>query len=172
MEDEDLDRLPMRQFVTVMLAGVLGNVVLGSLYIFFAGLLLKHGVIGSLRESVILPLQLIPQLFSQIAEQVQPGDVTMAESVVTHSEVFLHIGVVQVLALALMMAGYLSHFLAVVNVFPIPALDGGQILMQTIQRVARAQGHPISKRVVYMINSISYALILVGIGVLTVKMIV
>lgn len=69
-------------------------------------------------------------------------------------------GIAQVLALA----GFISVNLAVINLLPIPALDGGRLLIVFVETIRRK---PVSKIAVHMLNTIGILAILALMVVVT-----
>ena len=66
----------------------------------------------------------------------------------------------------LQFAALLSINLAIINILPFPALDGGRILFLIIEKI---KGRPVKKEVEGMIHNIGFALLMILILVVTVK---
>ena len=62
--------------------------------------------------------------------------------------------------------GVISVNLAVVNLIPFPALDGGRFLMTIIEKI---KGSPVPERVEGLVNGLGFALLLVLMALLTVR---
>ena len=69
-------------------------------------------------------------------------------------------GIAQVLALA----GFISINLAVINLFPIPALDGGRLFILAVETLIR---RPASKLAVHLLNMIGITAIILLMIVVT-----
>jgi len=66
----------------------------------------------------------------------------------------------------LQLLALISLNLAVFNVFPIPALDGGRLLFLAIEKL---RGRPINMRTEMVINGVSFFILLILIGAVTIK---
>lgn len=82
-----------------------------------------------------------------------PVDVTGPVGIVYLTKQMSDLG----LAYLLQFAGLLSINLAIINILPIPALDGGRILFVLIEKL---KGSPVSRRVEGMIHQVGFALLL------------
>ncbi|MDD4818795.1 MAG: M50 family metallopeptidase [Candidatus Colwellbacteria bacterium] len=66
----------------------------------------------------------------------------------------------------LQLLGVVSLNLMIINIFPLPALDGGHILFVLIEKL---RGKPLSKKVISKVNSASFALLLLLMFVVTIR---
>lgn len=66
----------------------------------------------------------------------------------------------------LQLLGLVSLNLMVINLFPLPALDGGHILLLIIEKVIR---RPINKKIILWLNTICYASLLILMLIITIR---
>ncbi len=83
-------------------------------------------------------------------------------------EVFVAIQVTEDMGIIyfLQLLGVVSLNLMIINLLPLPALDGGHMLILLIEKLRRK---PISKQLILRINSISYSLLLLLMFVVTIR---
>jgi len=83
-------------------------------------------------------------------------------------EVFVAIQVTEDMGIIyfLQLLGVVSLNLMIINLLPLPALDGGHILILLVEKIRRK---PINKQLILRINSVSYSLLLLLMFVVTIR---
>ena len=83
-------------------------------------------------------------------------------------EVFVAIQVTEDMGIIyfLQLLGVVSLNLMIINLLPLPALDGGHMLILLVEKIRRK---PISKQLILRINSVSYSLLLLLMFVVTIR---
>ena len=135
--------------------------------------LLKQNFFRSFLEGFKLSLQITKAIFAGIVQLVVGvfTDISILDRFVGP------VGIVSV-AIGTARAGFVQFLqllalislnLAVFNVFPIPALDGGRLLFLMLEKL---RGKPINMHTEMVINGVSFFILLILIGAVTVKDIV
>jgi regulator of sigma E protease len=91
-----------------------------------------------------------------------PVDVTGPVGIVYLTKQMSDLGI----AYLLQFAALLSINLAIINILPIPALDGGRILFVLIEKL---KGSPVSRRTEGLIHQIGFILLLLLMVIITVR---
>ncbi|MFA5052539.1 MAG: M50 family metallopeptidase [Parcubacteria group bacterium] len=66
----------------------------------------------------------------------------------------------------LQLLGVVSLNLMIVNIFPLPALDGGRLLFLLVEKIRKK---PLNKKIISVVNSVSYALLLLLMFIVTIR---
>lgn len=143
--------------------GILGVVLVRTTpvkYGFFESFWIATKVTLSLIGAIVMFLvDLIAKLFTS---QPVTADVTGPIGIAVLTGQVARLGIAHVLQFA----AILSINLAVINLFPFPALDGGRILFLLIEKI---KGSPISKKAEGVANSVGFAFLIILMIFVTVR---
>lgn len=143
----------------------------GALGVFLAeGGVPRHGVLSALSEGLKSSLQISLLTVTAFYELVKNlfTKASLLDGVVGPVGIFSvaqqtgEIGIPYLIQLL----GLISLNLAVINLIPFPALDGGRILMILAEKV---KGSPVSRRVEALTNGIGFAFLLLLIALITIR---
>jgi len=108
-------------------------------------------------------LKVLFGLFRDLVTKGQvSGDVTGPVGIAVLTGRVARLGIAHLLQFA----AAISVNLALINIFPIPALDGGRILFIIIEKI---KGHPVSRTIEQKIHQVSFALLLTLMLLITVR---
>jgi len=125
----------------------------------------KEGFFQSFQSGIETTWSFILKIIEAIIGMFRYGDFTDAAGPV---EVFVAIQVTKDMGIIyfLQLLGVVSLNLMIINFLPLPALDGGHILILLVEKIKRK---PISRKIILRINSISYSLLLLLMFVVTIR---
>ena len=120
---------PFRQRALVLSAGIMANLVTGFLFLFIACYMVRPD------QAFSLALSSLGQMFASFAQVLtHPSPDSLSGPVGIWQSVQFANGQASVL---LYLAGILSVSIALFNALPVPALDGGRVIMALVERIRR-----------------------------------
>ncbi len=131
----------------------------------------KHTFLGSIKDGFITTLSITGAIFAALGKMViglvtgQSGagaEITGPVGIVYLTKQMSDLGI----AYLLQFAALLSINLAIINILPIPALDGGRILFILIEKI---KGRPLNQRVEGIIHQTGFLLLLLLMLFVTIK---
>jgi len=120
------------------------------------------GIKESIQFLWLISTALWGMLASLIMHQPVQGDLVGPIGVAVITSKFAHLGFIYLLQFV----AIISLNLAIINVLPIPALDGGRLLFLLIEKI---KGSPINQKTEAVIHNIGFIAILLLIGFITVR---
>lgn len=159
--EESFETKKTWQKIVILVAGVFMNFLLAYLVLYLALLIANRGIITSFKGAYNLFIQLFYLIFLSI-KMIFTGHAGV-------NELIGPVGMVSVVqeyyafgfTYLLLFLAMLSVNLGIVNLLPIPALDGGQIVVVLVEKLRKKS---ISEKVKGAIFTLSYIL-LIGLGV-------
>ena len=131
----------------------------------------KHTLLGSIKDGFVSTLTITGAIFAALGKMVvglvtgQGGagaEITGPVGIVYLTKQMSDLGI----AYLLQFAALLSINLAIINILPIPALDGGRILFILIEKI---KGRPLNQRVEGIIHQTGFILLLLLMLFVTIK---
>jgi len=125
----------------------------------------KEGFFQSFQSGAETAWSFIIKIIEAITTMFRYGDFTDTAGPV---EIFIAIQVTEDMGIIyfLQLLGVVSLNLMIINIMPLPALDGGHMLILLVEKLRRK---PINKQLILRINSISYSLLLLLMFVVTIR---
>ena len=125
----------------------------------------KQGLFQSLGSGFLTTGQFTGKIFSALAGMFRHGDFSSSSGPVG---IFNAVSIAKDMGLAyfLQLMGVVSLNLMIINILPLPALDGGHLLFLAIEKIRRK---PISIKAQSAINSTSFILLLILMFVVTIR---
>ena len=125
----------------------------------------KEGFFQSFQSGAETTWSFIVRIIEAITTMFRYGDFTDTAGPV---EVFVAIRVTEDMGIIyfLQLLGVVSLNLMIINLLPLPALDGGHILILFVEKIRRK---PINRQLILRINSISYFFLLLLMFVVTIR---
>lgn len=141
LEDDELNSSSTRAYISVLMAGVLRNLVIGILLIVIGQIF----IIGGFANPLVL-LQNAVNCLEQLITTFADGFMDMfnikkmasyggfVSQMTSTGETFavMSRGINHTIGLSLVMGGLMNYTLAIFNALPIPGLDGGQVVIRLI----------------------------------------
>jgi regulator of sigma E protease len=151
--------------------GALGVVIVSDTY--YPALYLRpfYGVYFGFKQSVFwtkLVLGGLPKLFSDITTQGVPKDIAGPVGIFVITSETVKFGYIAILNLL----GILSVNLAIINVLPIPALDGGRLLFILIEGIIGRKVVPKVEAVIHTVGFVALITLLLALTIREVGLIV
>lgn len=170
IDDDELDAAPTKDFLKVMFGGIKNNIILYAI-LFIAGTVISRGIANPI-ELIIKTVQMffvtIISVFSTIGELFNFKSVVSSGGIVTGmtatctelSNIASTFN--QTIGFSLMMGGVFNLFMAIMNAFPVPGLDGGQSFIRIIQDTSMKLFHKqIPAKIIHWINGVFVILLIV-----------
>ena len=176
IDDTELNASSTGTYVSVMCAGIVRNVIFGVLLFIIGSLIIAQriltpaelfhvisGLVSSVWESIgtfLASLFDIKGMASNGGFITQMGTVSAQTNAMTEP---LHYTV----GLAFFYGGIMNLFIAIFNALPIPAIDGGQIVVRLVCDISKKVfGHVISPRTINVVNVVFFSALIVYQGVI------
>ncbi len=149
---------PVWQRFIILVAGVSMNFIFAIVILYIALILTGHNPLTSIYDSFRIFFQLIGLIFLSIkmlfTGEAGVSDLTGPVGIVQVVQTYYSYGFIYLLLFTAM----LSVNLGILNLLPIPALDGGQILFLLIEKIKKGS---VNERLKGFLFTISYILLLV-----------
>lgn len=125
----EIKSLPARKRIFVFAAGPLANFLLGLVFFVLAGLLTGSSFVSSFLSYLKNVIFVIPDVLRSFASVFDPDQITIAESGAAISDTLSGLGITGTVYFILMLFYAMNLALLLINILPIPGLDGGQIAL-------------------------------------------
>lgn len=179
IDEKTLDKRPLYQYVAVLIAGVVNNTILG-LAISFVGyctLSLTFGQMPNFWNAIVSSFESLVSMFGQfwnilttflnLKEIASYGGVGTQISTISGNFSQFEYNSLQYTALGIITGGGLNFALTVCNILPIPALDGGQIVIKCFRSFMENVFHVyIPRKVADAINNFGFCFLLIYQGII------
>ena len=164
INEKELNTAPLKNYISILAAGVICNVIFGTILYVIGDLFLTTGsmnIFVSLSKSFTAFGNLIKRLGDAIVTIFNVKQIAMSGGFVAG---FSNAGNVivanaetlsQVVGKSLVLGGLMNYSLALFNALPLPALDGGQIMIKLICKTSEKLFHKEVPSII--INKINYA---------------
>lgn len=162
LDNDALNKSPLHVYIYVLLAGIIRNIILGAVLIVVGQLFIAKGFIspvilienamkcfGDLLNSIG---DTIKNMFSLQTMASSGGFVTQladtSKTIAATSET-----ISRAVGISFMMGGLINYMFAILNVLPVPGLDGGQVAVRLIHLFCKKVFHyEINQNIIGVIN--------------------
>ena len=179
IDEKTLDNRPLYQYVVVLLAGVVNNTILGLAFSFVGYCMLSFtsGQIPSIFDAIVSSFESLVSMFEQfwyifttffnLKEIASYGGVGTQISTISGNFSHFEFNFLQYFALGIIVGGGLNFALTVCNILPIPALDGGQVVIKCFRSFMEKVFHVrIPRKVADVINNFGFCFLLIYQGII------
>lgn len=125
----DIENLAAKKRIFVLLAGPFANFFWGLISFVSAGVLISDGFFSSILAYLKSCILFFPTLLEGFADVFDPHAVTMAESGQEVVSVLSSSGTLGQIYYVLMLVYAVNLALLLLNILPIPGMDGGQVIL-------------------------------------------
>lgn len=171
VNDTELEKSSLGNYTRVMLAGVFNNFMLG-IVLSVLGYAVLHGLNNfSIVDAITQSFQLLGQLLQELGnilgsmfnvkELAESGGIISGLSAGGSAIAAQTTGVAQNISVSLSIGGMMNYVLAFSNLLPIPAIDGGQLIIHYIcVAIKKFCNREVPKKLIARVNTFVYVFLM------------